>query len=427
MNLNGTVGGDTATARGAQDRPALAGVKIADFSTLMAGPYCTRLLADLGAEVVKVESPTGDMIRTAAPVRDGRSSYWASLNVGKRSVVLDLKSPRAQAAGAELVGWADVVVENFRPGVMARLGLDYPTVSQGRPDLVYCSISGYGQSGPWLDRPANAQVVQATSGYDLAVLSFQSQPDAPLSTGIFPADALGGALAFGAVVSALYARAATGVGRYIDVALIDGILSMMTYEVQNAQFPAGYDRRGYPPARASDGWIMIAALSDVHVRRLFAAIGHPELPDDPRFATTVARWAHVSEMQAFIEEWTMARTTAECEAALNRAGVACSRYYTVAEVLASAQVGHRGTMVAAEDGTGSFDVVGTPFQMMTPDGSAPERPTGPLRAADPGADTIAVLTELLGADGADAVIASGGAFSPAAAPAAAGACPAGQE
>jgi CoA:oxalate CoA-transferase len=394
-------------------RPALAGVKVADFSTFMAGPYCTRLLADLGAEVVKVESPTGDMIRTAAPVRDGRSSYWASLNVGKRSVVLDLKVPQAKAAGVALVGWADVVVENFRPGVMARLGLDYATVSQGRPDLVYCSVSGYGQSGPWLDRPANAQVVQATSGYDLAMLSFQAAPSAPLSTGIFPADALGGALAFGAVVSALYARAATGIGRYIDVALLDGILSMMTYEVQNAQFPVGYDRKGYPPARASDGWIMIAALSDVHVRRLFAAIGHPELSDDPRFATTVARWAHTSEMQAFIEEWTTARTSAECEAALNSAGVACSRYFAVPEVLASDQLSHRGTMVPAQDGSGSFAVVGTPFQMVTPGGAAPERPAGPLLAADPGADTIAVLTELLGADAAAEILAAGSAFAPA--------------
>jgi CoA:oxalate CoA-transferase len=394
------------------DRPALAGVKVADFSTLMAGPYCTRLLADLGAEVVKVESPTGDMIRTAAPVRDGRSSYWASLNVGKRSVVLDLKIPAARAAGAALAGWADVVVENFRPGVMARLGLDYPSLSKGRPDLVYCSISGYGQSGPWLDRPANAQVVQATSGYDLAMLSFQAEARAPLSTGIFPADALGGALAFGAVVSALHARAATGTGRYIDMALLDGMLSMMTYEVQNAQFPAGYDRKGYPPARASDGWIMIAALSDVHARRLFAAIGRPDLSDDPRFATTVARWAHTSEMQAFIEEWTTARTSAECEEALNRAGVACSRYYTVPEVLASAQLSHRGTMVPAHDGSGSLTIVGTPFQMRTPGGDAPERPAAPLVAADPGADTLAVLSELLGEDGAHEVMASGGAYSP---------------
>jgi CoA:oxalate CoA-transferase len=401
------------TSPGPESRPALAGVKVADFSTLMAGPYCTRLLADLGAEVVKVESPTGDMVRTAAPVRGGRSSYWASLNAGKRSVVLDLKVPEAQAAGRALADWADVVVENFRPGVMARLGLDYATVGRGRPELVYCSVSGYGQSGPWLDRPANAQVVQATSGYDLAVLSFQAEAQAPLSTGIFAADALGGALAFGAVVSALYARAATGVGRYIDVALLDGILSMMTYEVQNAQFPAGYDRRGYPPARASDGWVMIAALSDMHVRRLFAAIGRPELSDDPRFATTVARWAHTAEMQSFVEEWTTARTSAECEEALNRAGVACSRYYTVPEVLASPQVSHRRTMVPAQDGSGTFSVVGTPFQMTAPGGTAPERPAGPLRAADPGADTIAVLTELLGADGAAGVVASGGAFFPA--------------
>ncbi|HEY1701324.1 MAG TPA: CoA transferase [Trebonia sp.] len=403
MSLDGT-------DPGSQGRPALAGIKVADFTTLMAGPYCTRLLADLGAEVVKVESPVGDMIRTAAPVRDGRSSYWASLNAGKRSVVLDLKVPEGHAAGAALIRWADVVVENFRPGVMARLGLDYPAVSRDRPDLVYCSISGYGQSGPWLTRPANAQVIQATSGYDLALLSFQAEPRAPLSTGIFPADALGGALAFGAIASALHARETTGTGRYIDTALLDGVLSLMTYEVQNAQFPAGYDRKGYPPARASDGWIMIAALSDAHAARLFAAIGRPELSADPRFATTVARWAHTAEMQAIVEEWTTARTSAECEDALNRAGVACTRYFTVPEVLDSEQVRHRGTMVPAQDGTGTFDIVGTPFQMVTPSGDAPERAADPLTAADPGADTRDVLTELLGAEGAARAITAGGAF-----------------
>jgi crotonobetainyl-CoA:carnitine CoA-transferase CaiB-like acyl-CoA transferase len=397
-------------AAGQHDRPALSGLKVADFSTLMAGPYCTRLLADLGADVVKVESPVGDMIRTAAPVRDGRSSYWASLNVGKRSVVLDLKVPAGRSAGVALVGWADVVVENFRPGVMSRFGLGYETVSRDRPDLVYCSISGYGQSGPWLDRPATAQVVQATSGYDLATLSFQTAAEAPLSTGIFPADALGGALAFGAVLAAVRARDTTGTGRHIDVALLDGVLSMMTYEVQNAQFPAGYDRKGYPPAKTADGWIMIAALSDLHVRRLLQAIGRPGLSADPRFATTVARWAHTAQLQAIVEDWTRVRTSAQCEEILNRAGVASSRYFTVSEVLAGEQVRHRGTMMPAEDGTGSFSVVGTPFQMVTPGNTSPDRGPLPLRAADPGADTVAVLSELLGPGEAAEVVAGGGAF-----------------
>ncbi|HWC81721.1 MAG TPA: CoA transferase [Pseudonocardiaceae bacterium] len=393
------------------DRNVLAGLKVADFSTLMAGPYCTRLLADLGADVVKIESPIGDMIRTAAPVRDGRSSYWASLNVGKRSVVLDMKNPDGKEAGAALIGWADVVVENFRPGVMARFGLDYPKVSRDRPELVYCSLSGYGQSGPWVDRPANAQVIQATSGYDLATLSFQADATAPLSTGIFPADALGGALAFGAVLAAVRARDTTGTGRHIDLALLDGALSMMTYEVQNAQFPAGYDRRGYPPARTADGWVMIAALSDVHVRRLFTAIGRPECADDPRFATTVARWAHTTEVQAIVEEWTSVRTSAECEAVLNRAGVASSRYFTVEEVLASEQVRHRGSTIGAVDGSGTFQIANTPFQLSAPAGmSSATGAAEPLRAADPGAHTREVLAAVLGAEQAAAALASGGAY-----------------
>lgn len=390
------------------ERQILTDLKVADFSTLMAGPYCTRLLADLGADVVKVESPIGDMIRTAAPVRDGRSTYWASLNVGKRSVVLDMKRSEGREAGAALIDWADVVVENFRPGVMARFGLDYETVSRNRPELVYCSVSGYGQSGPWIDKPANAQVVQARSGFDLATLSFQTGIDAPLSVGIFPADALGGALAFGAVMAAVHARHTTGVGRHVDMALLDGVLSMMTYEVQNAQFPAGYDRKGYPPARTSDGFVMIAALSDVHVRRLFEVIGRPELSADPRFSTTVSRWAHTAELQAVIEEWTSVRTSAECEDVLNRAGVASSRYWTVRELMGSDLVEHRHNLTEAEDGSGSFQVVDTPFQFAAPGGT----PTGdlePLRAADPGNDTRAVLAEVMGGDRAETIIAAGGA------------------
>jgi CoA:oxalate CoA-transferase len=385
-------------------------LRVADFSTLMAGPYCTRLLADLGAEVIKVESPVGDMVRTAAPVRAGRSSYWASLNVGKRSVVLDMKRLEGREAGVALVESADVVVENFRPGVMAKFGLDYARVSQGRPDIVYCSISGYGQSGPWVDRPANAQVVQATSGYDLATLSFQSAATAPLSTGIFPADALGGALAFGAVLAALRARDSGGKGRHIDLALLDGVLSMMTYEVQNTQFPAGYQRKGYPPARTEDGWIMIAPLSDEHVRRLFNTIGRPELSGDRRFRETVTRWAHIEELRSIIEEWTSTRTAVECEDTFNRAGVPASRYFSVEEILRSDQVSHRRSVVTAEDASGRFEIANTPFQMRSPDGVEVGASAGSLRAADPGQHTLDVLRAVLGPARAAEVVAAGGAL-----------------
>jgi CoA:oxalate CoA-transferase len=150
---------------------AFSGLRVLDFTTTIAGPHCTRLLADLGAEVIKIESPDGDMMRTRPPLRDGASSYFGLLNAGKKSVVLDLKDARAVEAARRLAGGVDILVENYRPGVMRRLGLDYARLGGANPRLIYCSISGYGQTGPSADLPAYAPVVHATSGFDLANLA----------------------------------------------------------------------------------------------------------------------------------------------------------------------------------------------------------------------------------------------------------------
>ncbi len=154
----------------------LEGVRVIDFSIMMAGPYCTRFLADMGAEVIKVETPDGDHIRNLEPLRTGRSAYFGHMNCGKRSVVLDLKKPAAVEAAKGLVSKADIVVENFRPGVAERLGVDYETLAGADARLIYCSISGFGQTGPAADRPAYAQVVQASSGYDIALMKYQELP-----------------------------------------------------------------------------------------------------------------------------------------------------------------------------------------------------------------------------------------------------------
>lgn len=392
-------------------RALLAGIRVVDFSTMMAGPYATRLFADLGAEVVKVESPTGDMVRTAPPLREGASAYWSSLNVGKRSVVLDMKKPEGRDAAAALVAGADVVVENFRPGVMARFGLDHASLAGARPDLVYCSISGYGQTGPWIDRPANAQAVHAISGFDLANLALQDGLDTPLTTGIFVADALGGALAFGAVLAALRGREATGEGRHLDVSLLDGLMSLMTYEVQAAQFPVAFERRGYPPVPARDGWVMVAPTSDQHARRVFDVIGRPELAADERFATTAARWANIGAFSEVLGAWTRQRGAAECEELLNAAGVASSRYLTVAEALDSPQVQHRGSLAEGVDDGGAFRFVDLPFQMTVPGADGPA-PGTVRRAVAPGADTRAVLADVLGEQQAEAAIRAGAALAP---------------
>jgi len=180
-------------------RGPLNGVRVVDLSRLVAGNVLTLQLADFGAEVIKIEPPEGDHIRSRPPTRQGRSTYFAQLNAGKKSLALDLKKPEAIRIVKQLVAGADALVENYRPGVMQRLGLDYETLSAINPKLVYCSISGFGQTGSWSGRSAYAPVLHAGSGYDVANLAYQDGIERPLKNGIFIADVLGGALAFGAV------------------------------------------------------------------------------------------------------------------------------------------------------------------------------------------------------------------------------------
>src|SRR5437868_5929046 len=216
---------------------ALERVRVLDFTTTIAGPHCTRLLADLGAEVIKVEAPDGDMMRSRQPLRNGASTSFGQLNTGKKSIVLDLKQPDAVAVARRLVAAADVVVENYRPGVMQRLGLDYVAVRPLKPDLIYCAISGYGQTGPSAGLPAYAPVIHAASGYDLAHLAYQGGDRRPDYCGIYIADVLTGSYAFGAIMTALYQRQATGEGQLIDVSMLESMLSLTLSEIQLAQFP----------------------------------------------------------------------------------------------------------------------------------------------------------------------------------------------
>ena len=187
-------------------------LRVVDFTTTIAGPHCTRLLSDLGAEIIKIEPPEGDMMRARPPLRNGASTSFGQLNTGKKSVVLDLKQPAATEIVRRLVRTADVLVENFRPGVMRRFGLDYPALREVKPDLIYCAISGYGQTGPSAALPAYAPVIHASSGYDMAHLAYQGVERRPDYCGIYIADVLTGTYAFGAIMAALYQRRETGDG-----------------------------------------------------------------------------------------------------------------------------------------------------------------------------------------------------------------------
>ncbi|MFT3820866.1 MAG: CoA transferase [Rubrivivax sp.] len=375
----------------------LSGIRVLDFTSMMAGPYATRYLADLGAEVIKIEAPEGDYIRQREPMRDGCSAYFGHLNAGKRSVCLDLKDAASVAAVKAMVSKADVVVENFRPGAMARLGLDYAALAALNPRLVYCSISGFGQTGPDAARPAYAQIVQAASGYELAFAGYQGTGEGgdgrPANTAIFIADVLGALYACNGVLAALQQRHASGRGQHVDATLIEGMLNLMPYEVQEAQFPAKKRRPVYPPFKAADGWLMIAAVNPRNFEALLDAIGVPGWRDDPMFATDRGRQQHWDAVMARVEAWTSQRPRAECERVIGGVGVPITAYRSVREALAGEQLQHRGALATVSDAAGDYRVPNLPFSL-----SAGRVAVG-AHVPALGEHGEAVLRELAGLDG----------------------------
>jgi crotonobetainyl-CoA:carnitine CoA-transferase CaiB-like acyl-CoA transferase len=343
---------------------ALDGLRVLDFTTTIAGPHCTRLLADLGAEVIKIEAPEGDMMRTRTPLRNGASTSFGQLNAGKKSIALDLKAPAAVTAVRRLVATADVIVENFRPGVMRRFGLDYPTLQPLRPELIYCAISGYGQTGPSAELPAYAPVIHAASGYDLAHMAYQGEVRRPDYCGIYIADVLTGTYAFGAIMTALYQREATSQGQMIDVSMLESMLSLTLSEIQNAQFAVAPPRRPiFGPIATADGWINLSIASERTFRSLAAASGHPRWLSDPRFAEYPDRRANWGELIEELERWSSERTTREVQAIFDRHGVPSSPYRTVKEAMADPQLAHRRAFGEVRDAGGTFQVLNPPFHM----------------------------------------------------------------
>ena len=341
----------------------LAGMRVLDFTTTIAGPYCTRMMADLGAEVIKIETGEGDMMRSRPPLRDGASTSFGQLNAGKQSIVLDLKRPEAQEIVQRLMATCDFVVENFRPGVMQRFTLDYQTASKAHPKLIYCSISGYGQTGPSSGLAAYAPAIHAASGFDMAHLAYQQGRERPDNCGIYIADIVSGTYAFGAIMAALAHRHLTGVGQHIDVSMLETMLTLLVGEVQTAQFPvAPPSRPMFGPVRTKDGYIMPAVASEKTFQGLCVAGGHPEWISDPRFARYADRRNNWGIFVDLLEIWSTTLTTAECQLAFDAAGVPSSPYRRVKEVLADPQLAHRGALAEVQDKGGSFKVVNPPFR-----------------------------------------------------------------
>ena len=314
----------------------LSGLLVADFSRILAGPYATMLLADLGADVVKVESPGGDDTRSwQPPVRDGVSTYYLAVNRNKRSIALDLKDPSDLAAAQELARRADVLLENFRPGGLARFGLDYETVAAGNPRLVYASISGFGSGPGGASLPGYDLIVQAISG----LMSLTGDPSGePYRAGISVFDVMAGLHATIGVLSALNLRHETGRGQHVEVNLLSSALSGLVN--QSSAYVAGGVvplRMGnshpslfpYEPLPCADGELIITAGNDGQFRKLVEVLGVPELADDPRFDRNEKRTARREELRPLLVERLMTRTKLEWFRDIIAAGVPCGPINTV--------------------------------------------------------------------------------------------------
>ena len=331
-----------------EDRRPLEGVRVLDFTRVLAGPYATALMADLGADIIKVEGPGGDEYRHIGPFRDGESALFQTANRGKRSIVLDLRAPADLAVARDLAARADVLVENFRPGVMARLGLDAASLQAANPGLVYASISGFGQSGPLAERPAYDIIVQAMSG----LMDMTGEPGAPPTmVGEAIADVAGGLFAAWGIMVALFDRSRTGRGRVVDLALFDALLSMMPSAgarvlVCDGEMPLprriDAEGRGQRMAVAGAHGIAVAVLND----KLFAAfctvIGQPALAGDPRMASDESRRAHEPVLAQAIADWASGLSAAQAVAALTAAGVPASELSSARQAWRSEQAQARG-------------------------------------------------------------------------------------
>lgn len=335
----------------------LNGVRVLDLSRVLAGPHCTAMLADLGAEVIKFEVPGhGDDSRHLGPFKDGESVYFGLINRGKRSVELDFKAPEDLQRFYDLVADADVVVENFRPGVTQRLGIDFDSLRQHNPKLIYASISGFGQNGPLSRRPAYDIVAQAMSG----LMSVSGFPETgPTRSGEALGDLCAGVYAAWAISSALFAREHQGSSaQYIDVAMFDVLVSLQMTGLSNlfahGRAPGLVGNRHpvstpFDTYRAADGLVVIAVASDKLFRRFCESIGRGELADDPRFADDPSRTRNEQALRAEIEAWTGQRSVEQACDLLLDAGVPASPVWNLAEATGSEQAQVRQLLVQPAD------------------------------------------------------------------------------
>ena len=375
----------------------LAGLTIVDLTRVLSGPYCTMLLADMGARVIKIEHPgRGDDTRAWGPPFVGEeSAYFLSINRNKESVTLDFKTAEGRRILNQLIGKADVVVENFRPGVMGRLGFDYASLEKRHPRLIFCSISGFGQDGPRRDHAGYDAVIQAEGG----LMSVTGDADGrAFRVGVAVTDMVAGLLAAQGIVLALFARERTGRGQQVDISMLDGVISLLSYHASIYLTTGGESRRvgnrhatiaPYDTFAAADGELFLAVGNDEQFKRFCAAAGLQQLPEDQRFTTNPLRVASEAALKDIIEPVIRKRKREDWIRDLARAGVPCGAVRSVSEALSDPQVSARRMIEAVEHSVlGSMKVLGTPIKLSD---TAPE-----IRMPPPvlGQHTDSVLSEL---------------------------------
>ena len=377
----------------------LDGIRVIDFSRVLAGPLCSALLGDLGAEVIKIEPPGGDDYRAIGPFAGGESGLFSAMNRNKQSVVIDLKRDEGRALAQALCAQADVVVENFRPGVADRLGIGYEQLTALNPKLVYASVSGFGRTGPESHRPAYDIILQAMCG----LMDATGSPDGePTLVGDSVSDVASGIFASWGVLAALLARERTGKGTHVDVAMFDATLSL------TAGLVARYATTGIAPLRvgnrhpssapfgayrAKGGYFVVAVLNNRLFERFAHAIGQPALIGDPRFADDAARCEHEAALRACIETWSAAHSIDEVNTRLSEAGIPVAPIQSIRDALESEQARERGLLVDAPASDG-----GTVHLPRQPVQFSAWPATRTTRAPRLGEHTLAVLQQQLGVD-----------------------------
>jgi crotonobetainyl-CoA:carnitine CoA-transferase CaiB-like acyl-CoA transferase len=376
---------------------ALAGVTVIDFTRVLSGPYCTMVLADLGARVIKIEHPVrGDDTRHWGPPFIGdESAYFLSINRNKESLTLDFKRPEGKAILDELLTRADVVVENFRPGALEAAGFGAGALEERFPRLIYCSISGYGQTGPRRNEPGYDAVMQAEGG----LMSITGDADGPpYRLGVAITDIVSGLFAAQGVLAALVARERTTRGQQVDIGMLDATTALLTYQAANyfttGEAPARMGNRHptivpYESFATAEGDLVIAGGNDEIWRRLCHALEIGHLADDPRFRTNRDRATHYAELRPLLDSVLRTRTRDEWVRRLGAAGVPCGSVRAISEVLADPQIAARGMVAEVDHPTvGRAKVIGSPVKLS-------HTPTS-VRTAPPmlGQHTDALLQEL---------------------------------